>query len=512
MELLEILGYMMAMILVYKSIVFITGLLLVNYGRKIGLGVKYISDNGEFAVISGATGSIGREFTQEFASMGYNLVLIARNVQKLDRLEQQIRKKYNTMKHVIKIAVDVTKPESYEKLRKQLAEVNPIVVLVNCTSCCPEPEKFWKSSVSKHDLIMINVMAPLIIMDILMPRFVQQNRGIVINVGSQAGDFRFPKYSTFSACKSFMHTLTETVATECNNSNVYVQTVKPCFIANTRNSQPTFFRIPSRLVAYSALMTVGFESSHYGHWKHRLSGLIFNTMIFIFGHRCTTFITGLFLPTYIQTIAGRDHKRTPSSMKIDVTPSPLTPSSPVSSLDAIGSGSSAGNTSEEPSDMSNNKDVLFKLTPPPLMVKSTATKSPQSPKLHNSKTVSNESAEDHHLKNVKMTCKISHPQQPIIVDTQEMKTKNHLPAKTYRSNIDDDNKSQLHNGHPSEIQQDQTIKIKTTKIISTFSSSSATDNVGGGNGFGSEKTITTKTTTTTTRSKHKNLTTLRNLN
>lgn len=293
-----------------------------------------------------------------------------------------------------------------------------------------------------------------------------------------------------------MHTLTETVATECNNSNVYVQTVKPCFIANTRNSQPTFFRIPSRLVAYSALMTVGFESSHYGHWKHRLSGLIFNTMIFIFGHRCTTFITGLFLPTYIQTIAGRDHKRTPSSMKIDVTPSPLTPSSPVTSLDAIGSGSSAGNTSEEPSDMvidfnqiksvkkyaptpsplvnvydqqSNNKDVLFKLTPPPLMVKSTATKSPQSPKLHNSKTVSNESAEDHHLKNVKMTCKISHPQQPIIVDTQEMKTKNHLPAKTYRSNIDDDNKSQLHNGHPSEIVSIKMIKReKHLKLIIAF--------------------------------------------
>ncbi|OTF73801.1 inactive hydroxysteroid dehydrogenase-like protein, partial [Euroglyphus maynei] len=137
MDFLEILGAILAIILLFKSTVFITYLLLAQYGRKIGLGVKYISDNGEFAVISGATGCLGREFTQEFASMGYNLVLIARNGQKLDRLEQQIRKKYNTMKHVIKIAVDVTKSESYEKIKQQLAEVNPIVVLVNCMSTCP---------------------------------------------------------------------------------------------------------------------------------------------------------------------------------------------------------------------------------------------------------------------------------------------------------------------------------------------------------------------------------------
>ena len=201
MEFLETLGYIMIVIVLFKLFGFTINLLLSQYGRTIGLGVKYISSNGEFAVISGATGILGREFAQEFASMGYNLVLIAKNGQKLDNLEQRIRRKYNTMKHIIKIPVDLTIPESYATLRQQLADVNQIVVLVNCISCCPEPAKFWKSSESKFNLLMINVMAPLILMEELMPRFIQQNRGIIINVGAQAGDFRFPKYSTYAACK-----------------------------------------------------------------------------------------------------------------------------------------------------------------------------------------------------------------------------------------------------------------------------------------------------------------------
>uniref|UniRef100_A0A6P6XTI2 Uncharacterized protein LOC113790660 n=1 Tax=Dermatophagoides pteronyssinus TaxID=6956 RepID=A0A6P6XTI2_DERPT len=419
MEFLETLGYIMIVIVLFKLFGFTINLLLSQYGRTIGLGVKYISSNGEFAVISGATGILGREFAQEFASMGYNLVLIAKNGQKLDNLEQRIRRKYNTMKHIIKIPVDLTIPESYATLRQQLADVNQIVVLVNCISCCPEPAKFWKSSESKFNLLMINVMAPLILMEELMPRFIQQNRGIIINVGAQAGDFRFPKYSTYAACKSFIHTMSEIMAAECTHTNIYVQTIKPCSIAHkSKATEESFFCIPSRLIAYSALLSAGFETSHYGHWKHRLSGLLLNIMVFLFGHRWTTFIIGLFIPTvkkgkddFDQKNLTRSSSSSASMKKLPKypTPSPLTPSpsstSPLTSLDnkidhgggggGVGGVGSSLNSSEESTDIMidfnqgkktdkryaptpsplvnvsdmNETEVVFKLTPPSQILK-----------------------------------------------------------------------------------------------------------------------------------------------
>ena len=218
--------------------------------------------------------------------------------------------------------------------------------------------------------------------------------------------------------KSFIHTMSEIMAAECIHTNIYVQTIKPCSIAHkSKATEESFFCIPSRLIAYSALLSAGFETSHYGHWKHRISGLLLNIMVFLFGHRWTTFIIGLFMPTGKKGSINIDQKnltRSSSSSSMKKlpkypTPSPLTPSpsstSPLTSLDnkidhgggggGVGGVGSSLNSSEESTDIMidfnqgkktdkryaptpsplvnvsdmNETEVVFKLTPPSQILK-----------------------------------------------------------------------------------------------------------------------------------------------
>ena len=69
-------------------------LLLAKFGRNIGLGTKWTPDKGEYAMIVGASGAVGSEYAREFASMGFNLLLISRNAAKLEKLAAEFKEKY----------------------------------------------------------------------------------------------------------------------------------------------------------------------------------------------------------------------------------------------------------------------------------------------------------------------------------------------------------------------------------------------------------------------------------
>ena len=62
---------------------------------------QYQSQRKQTALITGASGGIGYELAQLFANDGYNLVLIARNEQKLTQIANDWRKKYNISVKVI---------------------------------------------------------------------------------------------------------------------------------------------------------------------------------------------------------------------------------------------------------------------------------------------------------------------------------------------------------------------------------------------------------------------------
>lgn len=95
MSFLVLMGFLFTLIIGVKLTLLLINLLQSNYGRKMGFGVKWTSDKNEYVLIAGATGLVGREFVREFASMGFNLILVSKNKDKLTALEQDYKEKYH---------------------------------------------------------------------------------------------------------------------------------------------------------------------------------------------------------------------------------------------------------------------------------------------------------------------------------------------------------------------------------------------------------------------------------
>lgn len=87
-------GHILSIIIGIKLLLFLMHLLFAKFGRNVGLGTKWTPDKGEFAMVVGASGAVGSEYAREFASMGFNLLLISRNAAKLGKLAAEFKEKY----------------------------------------------------------------------------------------------------------------------------------------------------------------------------------------------------------------------------------------------------------------------------------------------------------------------------------------------------------------------------------------------------------------------------------
>lgn len=92
---LQFLGFVFSLIIGIKLTLFGLHLLLAKFGRDLGVGTKWSSDKSEYVIIAGASGAIGSEYAKEFASIGFSLMLISRNGEKMKKLAAELKDKYH---------------------------------------------------------------------------------------------------------------------------------------------------------------------------------------------------------------------------------------------------------------------------------------------------------------------------------------------------------------------------------------------------------------------------------
>ena len=303
MGFLQFLGLFVLLVIIIKLVIWTISLILSKYGRRFGCGVKWTTDQGEYIVIAGACGDIGSEYAREFASMGFNLILIGRNAEKLQTLAESFQDRRYPVFDIQILEADFALPDFEETIRDALSEVSPIVGLVNALGVSYSAKKFTEIGADNiKDMIMINVMAPTMLIDIVLPKMSQAQRGVIINLSSQCAKLKMPYYSVFSATKSYIHCLSEALSFEYVKRGVTIQNVSPLFTTSNMAAEikASSLRVSSALSVFSAMQTVGIESTSYGYWSHRLFALLCEILIFFFGVRITTRLMTNLLPRYIR--------------------------------------------------------------------------------------------------------------------------------------------------------------------------------------------------------------------
>ena len=174
------------------------------------------------ALITGASSGMGADMARILASMGYDLVLVARRKNRLDRLKKELDVNVDV------ISMDLGSSFNCVKLYNDIKD-SEIDIVINCAGFGAFGE-FNKVNMDKElDMIDLNIKAVHILTKLFLNDFKKKNRGYILNVASSAGFMPGPLMATYYATKAYVLNLTMAINEELrkDNSNVYVGALCP---------------------------------------------------------------------------------------------------------------------------------------------------------------------------------------------------------------------------------------------------------------------------------------------
>ncbi|QFT87631.1 D-beta-hydroxybutyrate dehydrogenase [Bacillus sp. THAF10] len=212
------------------------------------------------ALITGASSGLGYEFVKLFANDGYNLVVIARNEEKL----QEIKTKYPHI-NVTVISKDLSEPNAINEI---MTEINnqfiTVDVLVN-NAGFGLLGSFEDLSIEQQlNMIQLNVSSLTELTYRLLPDLKKSKSGKILNVASTAAFQPGPNMAVYYATKAFVLSFSEALAEELKEHSITVTTLCPgatktnfSSIAKVENTKMFSNAMSSDVVAkqgYQALM------------------------------------------------------------------------------------------------------------------------------------------------------------------------------------------------------------------------------------------------------------------
>ncbi len=177
------------------------------------------------AAITGASSGIGATFARKLAP-SYDLLLIARRLDRLEELARELSSQYGTRTECIK--ADLTDEHDLAAAAKKLAEEQRLELLVNNAGFGKEG-RFWEADLeSQEKMHQLHVMATVRLTHAALGNMVPRDRGAVVNVASVAAFIRTARTASYCATKSWMAMFTEALYLELRDMGSHVQAQALC--------------------------------------------------------------------------------------------------------------------------------------------------------------------------------------------------------------------------------------------------------------------------------------------
>src|SRR5213592_2224605 len=174
----------------------------------------------ETALVTGASSGIGEQFARQLAIRGYELVLVARRADRLERLASELP----TEAH----AVPCDLATDSASLQGRVAELGlGVDLLVNNAGFGTSGPFLEHEAARDAELVRINCEAIVMLTHAFLPAMVERGRGGIINMASSAGLQPIPYESVYAASKAFVISFTDALHVELRGSGVRVLSVNP---------------------------------------------------------------------------------------------------------------------------------------------------------------------------------------------------------------------------------------------------------------------------------------------
>jgi len=165
----------------------------------------------------------GESFTRMLASKGFDIALVARDEARLHERAAGLREKYGVQTFVL--PADLATDKGCKSVEEYLKEFE-VEVLINNAGFGIN-KLFTMSAIdAEQDLLDVLVRTPMRLMHVVLPQMKARNSGTIINVSSVAS---FIAGGTYSASKSYLTVLSESLHTELRGTNVKISALCPGF-------------------------------------------------------------------------------------------------------------------------------------------------------------------------------------------------------------------------------------------------------------------------------------------
>jgi NAD(P)-dependent dehydrogenase (short-subunit alcohol dehydrogenase family) len=179
------------------------------------------------AVITGASRGLGRAVARAYARRGLRLALTARGAAELDAVANEL----GAATRVVALAGDVADPAHCRRLVDlATARLGPVDVLVNNASALgpsPMPELADYPLDALDGVFRVNVVAPLRLAQLVLPRMRARGAGLILNVTSDAAVQAYPTWGGYGLSKAALEQASRVLAAELEGSGVRVYVVDP---------------------------------------------------------------------------------------------------------------------------------------------------------------------------------------------------------------------------------------------------------------------------------------------
>ena len=172
------------------------------------------------ALITGATGGIGSELCMCLARDQINLVLVARNRQKLQQLSEQLQSEFAIKAHII--AQDLANPNAAQKLYLKLQEQGLQIDFLINNAGIGYYGRFSDSDLDAvTNMLNLNITALVQLTRLLLPNMIRQGGGRILNVASLAA-FQpgGPNAAVYYASKNFILAFNRALVVELRHTSV----------------------------------------------------------------------------------------------------------------------------------------------------------------------------------------------------------------------------------------------------------------------------------------------------
>lgn len=180
---------------------------------------SYPEKYGPWALVVGASVGLGAAWAEECAKRGFNVIVCARRLEKLQEVTASLREKYGV--ETREFTVDISVPEGADKIIENVKDLDIGMCIYNAAI---ETGGYFIKVDEKYHLQQIvgNALVPMRVSWYLCREMARKNRGCILLCGSMAGIIGTANQASYGACKSFEMQLGETLWYEMRKYGVTV--------------------------------------------------------------------------------------------------------------------------------------------------------------------------------------------------------------------------------------------------------------------------------------------------